>query len=510
MKRADGLSRSRRIRASGVVLTFAAAFFWPLNLLAINLYDIARPERVVAFGLVMWGIGLAVVFVLGAVGMRVDAAENTTFVSLALVMSGGLLLRRFDAWLAYLILIACPIVVGWAFVRLKEHVISSAVVWAAAVALISGPIITFIAGPGVDGQPSVMSHDQHPSLELDHTPDIFLVVFDGYPGSIAAGQDDLGTGEIDIVRELRNRGFEVPESTWAAYWATSLSIPSLMEMSYPVESIGWKSDETIKDLHSVIAGDSAAVHGLKANGYATHMIESGWSAGSCGEQYDHCVTSFLIDEAIDLLLRRTIAWPLVDSSPGPYVLGTLAAFDWLLANAPELSRSEAPDFVFSHVISPHAPYLLKPDCSAEFVNERAGTVFQVEGVPADSRTSYLIEQIDCLDRLMIELAESVDSEDVVIFVSDHGTDRRDQSNPDLIDWDRETTVERLNNFLAVKLPDGCSVGDEVIMPNVLRLVLGCFSSSTIEELPERMWVNPMVELEPRLVQELLDMRASSN
>lgn len=504
------MKRPGWLRLSGFVLTFIAAFSWPLSLLAVNLYDIARPERVIAFGLAVWGIGLALVCLLVAVGLRIDVAEKTTFVALALLMSGGLLMRRLDVWLAYLILIACPIFVGWAFVRLRHHVIPSALVWAAAVTLISGPVITIIASWTASDQPSVMRHTEPLSLTLSEKPDIFLVVFDGYPGPIASAQDGLDTGKIDIAHELRSRGFEVPESTWSAYWATSLSIPSLMEMNYPVVTTDWRGDDTIKELHGVIAGDSAVVRALRANGYTTHMIESGWSAGSCGSLYDRCVTSFLIDEAIYLLLRRTVAWPLVDNTPGPYALGTLAAFDWLLSNAQDISRSDSPDFVFTHVISPHAPYLLQPDCTAEFVNERAGTVFPVDGVTTESRTAYLIEQIDCLDRLMIELAESVGPEDIIIFVSDHGTDRRDQSNPDLVDWDRATTVERLNNFLAVRLPAPCSVGDEVIVPNIFRRVLSCLSASRIEELPERMWVNPMVELDDQVVDVLMGMRASSD
>ena len=500
--------RSHRIRVSGVVLTFVAAFFWPLNLLAINLYDIARPERVFAFGLAMWAIGLALIWILVAFGMKVGAAEDTTFVTVALVMSGGLLLRRFEAWLAYLIVLACPILVGLAFARLKDHVLPSAAVWAVAVALISGPAIIFVNGWSASSEPSVMRQHEPMSIEMSERPDIFLIVLDGYPGAIASAQDDLDDGVVPVKQELEERGFEVPTSTWASYWATSLSIPSLLEMNYPVDDPAWRGDETIKDLHGVIAGDNAFVDILQENGYTTHMIESGWSAGSCGERYDRCVTSFLIDEAIFLLLRRTIAWPLVDESPGPYALGALAAFDWLLANSPELSSTDAPDFVFTHVISPHAPYLLQSDCTAEFVNERAGTKFNATGVSADSRTSYLIEQIDCIDRRLIELADSVTSDDIIIVVSDHGTDRRDQSNPDLIDWDRETTVERLNNFLAVRLPGDCSMGDPVIIPNVLRHVLGCVSTSRIQKVPERMWVNPMVELDPEFVDELLGMRVS--
>lgn len=502
------MSGWRWIRWSGVTLTLIAASSYPLHLFAVNVVGIVRPERVVALALLAWGLGLFLIWLLVALGVDVSSAEYTSFVVIVFVMNGGPILRRFDS-LGYLILIVCPILAGWLAVRMGDHVLVKALVWGAAIAVASGPLVTFFASWPTTEQPSVLVERPSMAIEMTKRPDIFLVVFDGYPGVIAAQQDGLPAGDVDVLSELRVRGFDIPPSSWSSYWTTMLSIPSLLDMGYPVEQDPWRTVATRTRLQNVTSGASASVETLKKNGYKTHMIESGWSGASCGPEFDICVPSPWIDEATYLILRHTAASAALDGSPGPYVLGTLAGFEWLFGHAPDLSQSKVPDFVFMHVVSPHPPLLLTEDCSPDLSPGRAGTGFNVPGVDTGTRDTYLVEQIDCMDRMMIELADSVAPNDVVIFVSDHGTDRRYQANPDNVDWDRETTIERLNNFLAVRLPNGCALGDEVMVPNVLRLVLGCFTDTEIEALPHRMWVNPLEELEPRVVKELLDMRGPS-
>jgi hypothetical protein len=53
-------------------------------------------------------------------------------------------------------------------------------------------------------------------------------------------------------------------------------------------------------------------------------------------------------------------------------------------------------------------------------------------------------------------------------------------------WTREDLAERYNAFLAVRDGPECSVGDEVILPNVLRRVLSCLSDEGMEDLEPRM------------------------
>lgn len=495
-------------RWRGALLILVAASFWPLHILTVNLFGIVRPERVFGIVVLVWIAGMFLIGVLALLPLDLEAAENTVFVAIVFVMNGGPILREFDG-LAYWILIGCPILAGLMFVRLRGHFIVTGLIWGAAIALAVGPIVTFYESWSSQDGVSVVAGSEPISVELLEKPDIFLIVFDGYPGAIASAQDDLDPGRIDITSELRDRGFHVPASSWSSYWTTMLSIPSLLEMNYPAVDVSVLRDRSKQDLQGIIAGDSALLDVLNHNGYTTHMVEAGWSAASCGAAFDACVPSPLLDEATYLILRHTAAWSLLHDSPGPYALGTLAGYDWLLDHAPDLSKSNSADFVFLHVVSPHPPLLLRSDCSVELTYERTGAGFNLPGVSTEMREGYLIEQMDCADKFMVELAEAVNPDDVVIFISDHGTDRRYQANPDNVDWDRESTIERLNNFLAVRLREGCEVEDSIAIPNVFRAVVDCLSSGTVERLPERMWVNPMVELDEQVVDELMGMRAGS-
>jgi hypothetical protein len=482
---------------------------WPLQVMAANPTGIVRPERVFAIILVAAMLGMGLIWLLTRAGVEPVASQYSVFVALVFAMCGGTLLRGLGG-LGVALLIVCPLTAGWLFTRFERSYMTMALVWGTVIALASGPVITLTQNWPSSNRPSLVRETETPSVELVSKPDIFLIVVDGYPGAIAARQDGLSSGLVDIRSHLAERGFEVPESTWSSYWTTVLSVSSLMEMEYPVEQDGWRDVNTSRALVDIISGNSAAVEILEANGYETYMVESGWSGESCGAKFDHCVPSPLLDEATNLILRRTVAWSFLDDTPGPYVLGALAAFDWIMESGTELSKTPGADFVFTHVVSPHPPLLLRPDCRAEYVPTRAGGGFNVPGVAPELREAFLVEQIDCLDSLMIEFADHVDPEDVVIYVSDHGTDRRYQANPDMVAWDRAATVERLNNFLAVRLPVGCEVGEGVVVPNVLRTVLNCLSDRpALKMLPERMWVNPMAELDTADVDGLLNVKTVS-
>lgn len=495
------------LRLRGAALILLGAFFWPLNVLAINLSSIVRPERVLGLALLVWVAGLLVAGILARFGMDIEAAENSGFVVVVAAMSGGPFVRQFGG-AGYLILIFVSVLAGWLFVRLRGAVFVSALIWGAAVMLIAGPAIALVdSWRTLDGASAVQSGEKV-VVELSTRPDIFLVVLDGYPGSLAAAQDGLDSGQIDLRAELLARDFEVPASSWSSYWTTMLSIPSLLEMGYPVQDPEWRSAQSHNDLHEVLSGSNAVTEALKANGYETHMVESGWSLGACGPAIDHCKPSPLLDEATYLTLRHTAAVSFLDGSPGPYALGALEGFGWMHDHSARLSQSPSPDFLFMHVVSPHAPFFLRSDCSVEVSGERSGGRFDIPGVSIDVRERFFVQQMDCLDRLMLEVADAVEPDDVLIFVSDHGSDRRGQFDEDMTDWSHEAIVERLNTFLAVRLPEGCSVGDGVVVPNLFRGILDCLSTSTVEALPKRMWVNPMQELEPEVVHALVEMRAS--
>lgn len=496
MTKAPGLSW---LRLRGLILTFVAASFWPLQVVAVNGGGVSRPERVFLIIAAAWAASLLVIAILVAVSIPVEPAENTSFIALVMLMSAGPIMRRSES-LVYLLLVLL-VFACWLFVRLQGRPLVAGLVWGTAVALAVGPVTAFVDSWGLT--PASFQEEEPLRVDMTATPDIFVVVFDGYPGLKAADLDGLSTGEVDVVSELRSQGFEIPASSWASYWVSSLSIPSMLQLAYPLEAAEWSESSVVDEAQRVLSGDSNLVGTLDSAGYETHMVESGWSFASCGNPFDQCVPAPWINEATYLILRHTMAWGLIEESPGPFTEGALAVFDWLLANGREISESPTPDFVFAHVLAPHPPFFLTSDCSAEVTPERGGTFFDISGVSIEAREAYLVEQMDCVDSFMVSFAKEIETDDVIIYVSDHGTDRRDQTSIESSDWDRDAIIERMNNLLAIRMPEDCSIGDEVVLPNLFRLVLACFSSSPIDTLPERMWLNPMHEVDRFVVEDLV-------
>ncbi len=101
-----------------------------------------------------------------------------TFVAVLAMMNGGPVLREFGD-LAYAILIVCPVIAGWLFVKFRGHLVVTAVIWGTAIALAVGPVITFFESWDSGGGPSAVADQEEMSADLSSKPDIFLVVLDG-------------------------------------------------------------------------------------------------------------------------------------------------------------------------------------------------------------------------------------------------------------------------------------------------------------------------------------------
>jgi hypothetical protein len=235
------------------------------------------------------------------------------------------------------------------------------------------------------------------------------------------------------------------------------------------------------------------------------MNESGWSGSSCGSVIDECLRSPFFDEAGYRFLRDSVVGPWSGDFGSPWTNAAVATMDWLSRTAGGISESDTPEFVFAHVVAPHPPFYLDANCEMTPNSERAGQGFHEVGVSDAEREEFLREQMSCVDGFVLDLASEIDPNDVVIFVGDHGTDRRHQADASSVNWSHEAIVERMNVFLAAQLPDGCSLGDPVITSNLLRTVLGCLSGEGLEMNEPRMWINPMDELSPDVVSDLLAM-----
>ena len=155
----------RWLRWRGAILVFIGASSWPLHIVAINVIGIGRPERVVGIIVAAWLVGMLIVGLLSMFGLDIEAAENSAFAAIALVMNAEPIVREFGS-LGYPLLVAFSILVGLLTVRLQGRWIATAVVVASVVYLATGPVITFAETATARGGDSVVSPQSVLDLRL--------------------------------------------------------------------------------------------------------------------------------------------------------------------------------------------------------------------------------------------------------------------------------------------------------------------------------------------------------
>ncbi|MEX1091590.1 MAG: sulfatase-like hydrolase/transferase [Acidimicrobiia bacterium] len=376
----------------------------------------------------------------------------------------------------------------------------------------SGTVISAVQSATSLGQSEAIINSSL-RVELTRTPDIFLVVLDGYPASTEFREETSARGSGPAVYDdLESLGFTVFRSAWSAYPTTNASLPSMLNMAYVLEDGAVIDTATKRELYASVGGDNRFSNALRANGYSTTLIESGWSGLSCGA-VDTCVSAPFLDESVFLLFESSPFGQDVLRRYGySFTAGAQHSMDWLLDNTEAINRNGIPDFVFGHVTAPHPPFFLDKECDVSFAEERSGVVFTRSEVTLDSRASFFDEQATCIDSFILALGDLVDDETMMIFVADHGTDSRNQLILSSTDWGPDEIDERMRVFLAMS-DAGCDYRDGVVLPEVLAMLLECISGVDQEPVEQRMFVGEafatgtnhgVEELSPDRVRQFVD------
>ena len=489
---------------SDVVMLGVAAAFSPLEIMADNVLFAAHQERVLALIALVWAVATLVVVLLVRRGVRPTTAVFSTFLVTSIIMRGGGLFRVFGqptGWFGIVALLGVTIAL---IARNDRHRLVRGVFLALSVFLASGPLIALIEDVRGIGE-NIAIESGSPSLALTRRPDIFLIVLDGYVG-LQTLDRDFGLRQFPILDALEGRGYEVPESAWSSYPSTRSSVPSLLDMSYPLQPGEGVTPATDLHLSKVHGGSNSLTAILEVGGYETVMIESGWSGSFCGPRIDRCVPAPVLDELMFSVASQTIAGRSVLETYGySFTVGSQRTMSWLMEEGPRLSTDEVPTFVFAHLMAPHPPFFLDRDCRTAYSERRSGVFFSRASDDVDERRAAYLEQASCVNDFMIELSDQLDDDALVIFVADHGSDRRNQLVREPSSWTVADLIERYNVFLAVRDASGCSVGSPVIIPNIFRRLLSCMSDQTLPDLEPRMMkyaaisfdgeASPIVEVE---------------
>lgn len=316
------------------------------------------------------------------------------------------------------------------------------------------------------------------------SPDIYVILLDGYPGDDAATLDPT-FGANAFPAALAARGFDVERSARTNYLTTRVAVASVLGNQHiaaapELAPSGGSQAADARRLRE-FGDDGIVLRTLRHAGYETITVTS--PAAHLGlRRVDRVIDPPGPSEFDRALLAGIGLGPILDGmAPDLFAAVArgqiLSTFDSAEAVAAE--PHARPRFVWIHVLAPHAPLLFHADgtpitnAPALQTQPRAG---EASGEQAD-RIRQTFDYAEFVahrtEQMLDRMLASAKRESVVFIFSDHGTDIGfDASNPLASDLDERTSV-----ILAVRtpghpdlLPPGTTpIG---VLPRILNAYLG--------------------------------------
>ena len=324
-------------------------------------------------------------------------------------------------------------------------------------------------------------------------PDVFLIVLDKY-SSGAWLSHTYGLDHKPFEDSLRALGFVVPTAARANYAHTQIALASFLNWRF-IENTDAQPRPTWNSMRALI--DTARIWDVfQKNGYRLVTIPTTFPA-----------TRSLARADVELRPEHNQRVPFAETwrvnsplssvsftkknAPMPYPAETIKDIEWKLRMLQSLPDSAGPVFAFMHLLSPHEPYLFKPDCSAG----EPWWPLTDQGADFDRiRAAYAV-QVACLDRMLLRTVRSLLARPgvrpVIILQADHG---HGQITVDPLRGftltEKELSPERLGErfgiFAGYLFPGAdTAVYNDISAVNVMPLVLRSLFGTPAARLPDR-------------------------
>ena len=325
-------------------------------------------------------------------------------------------------------------------------------------------------------------------------PDIYYVIFDGY-----GRQDNLkrifNHDNFEFLNFLSDSGFFVASESFANYPQTYLSLSSSLNYSY-LDSLKEKysGQNSVQPLIEMIQ-DNRLIKKLREYGYKSVAFSSGYSGTEIRTADVYFSRSVFGREFLDTLINMTFLAAL-----------KLPFFDMSISQA-DIHRERVrqtmrdlvalklhtPTFVFSHIISPHPPFVFDAEGNPVNVMERF-TLWDGShwGSDQDLYRRLYKDQLVYLNTLMKEMVAGLIKKDnrpkIVILQSDHGPG----SGLNWQDIDKTDLKERFGILNAIYFSDGDQTGlyPGMTPVNTFRVILNRITGEKLELLPDRSFFAP--------------------
>ena len=320
-------------------------------------------------------------------------------------------------------------------------------------------------------------------------PDVYYLIFDRY-GRRDVLQQELGFDNGPFVDFLEDHGFFVADRSNANYARTVFSVASAVSMDHLDglrRSVGPGSSD-LAPLREAIRGNVAARY-MKRLGYRFINLGSWWGPTSRTPLADGNLRPTGLSEFSSVLYKTTMLAPLAETFSSTVVRRR----DWRRVRLQfdtleQTTRIPGPKFVFAHVLSPHAP----------FVIDRHGRYVTLEQSRARARggsgRNYIEQLLYVNSRLtkLVEELQELPQQPVIILQSDEGPGATPESFERV---DAEKVRRKMSIFNAYYLP---GVEDPQLYPtitpvNSFRAVFNAYFDAGFPMLPDRSYVYTSLE-----------------
>jgi chromate transport protein ChrA len=314
--------------------------------------------------------------------------------------------------------------------------------------------------------------------DLDHYPDVYFLILDGYGGASSL-KNDLNYDNSKFIQVLEEKGFFVASKSFSNYPQSFLSIPSTMNMKYLNYLKDVLKEESkdqltgMKMMNNFLVMEIFKEKGYKTVNFLTSDFEVNADHSLCEDKY-----GFEGNELTQTLTNINIFQYFSSWLQSENIREQQECY---FSELPEIHKKfQEPVFVFAHIMLPHPPNVFGPN--GEHVIPR---IYYNEWGTQEDKDRYL-DTLQYANLKLLEFIEKVlnetDHQPIIIIESDHGTDFN-------FDWNEPTNKmlkQRFSNLNAYYMPEGQELLYDTITPvNSFRIMFNSNFNGNFELLEDK-------------------------
>lgn len=310
--------------------------------------------------------------------------------------------------------------------------------------------------------------------EVEDPPSIYYIIPDKYTRSDVL-EEQYNFNNSKFLNSLEKKGFTVQENTYTNYGASYASLASSLNMDY-LRSLGIDENSSEKQVHRLLE-DHKVQEYLRGKGYTYYHIGGIYTEFNRNAEKSYFFFNeyfegkLYINRFEEVLVDKTIF-----RDPESYKVNKYAtskSFDKLS----NISKKNERKFVFTHVMSPHAPYTLPSSVD--------GVKFYKKN-EASQQKRYA-QEVKATNKLLNETISNIlenDNNAIILIQGDEGPSLKNEDQR----YSEEVNIKRKQSILfAHYTPD---IEDEefegnVNPVNIFRILFNNQFNTSLELLPGR-------------------------